>query len=133
MKSKVVPSFLFGGPENPGGRWDARYIMILADLLNPELSIEEAADLLQQHLDAHKYRIGELWRAAHAQSAVTQLGQKFGLNVTDRIRPRLTAIFRELLSRHKTGIGQQMKDMQAQLADLDTRFQAESVVDKMLV
>jgi len=121
-----------GGPENPGMRWDAAYLMILADLLNPQLSIEEATDLLEKHLEEKKIRVGDLWRLSGTPSAVKELGKKFGLEVTDRVRPRFTAVFMELLRRHKDRLRHQAKSIEQQLDDLDQRFQAEALAASVL-
>lgn len=131
-KYAIVPSHLMGGPENPSHRWDAAYVMILADLINPEHSIKEAADLLERHLEEKRIRLGDIWRATNTPSAVQQLAMKFGMTLTDRVRQRFTAIFMELLSRHKDKLREQSKSIEQQLQDLDVRFAAESLAANVL-
>ena len=132
MKHKIIPNRLLSGPENPGARWDARFLMVLADLLDPEMSISEVADMIMQ--PGHKARINlsKLWAAANSDAAVRELAAEYGTRATDRVKDRLMAIFQELLRRKRGERRAEITDIESDLADLERRFGAEEVVEGLL-
>src|SRR5712671_2010668 len=133
MKHASIPSFMLGGPENPSMRLDSNFLLILGELLNPKYSDQEAAELLERDCAAHRVKLGDVFRAANSKSAVEQLAAKLGTTVTERIRPRFEAIFRALVTRHKDRLGGQISDLHGELEGIDRRFQAEALVDGLLL
>lgn len=134
MKTRIIPSHLINGPENPGKRWDARYLMILADMLDPQLTVAQVADLLENPEDKKKHalRYSELWRAANSEKAAELLAANFGSVVTDRTRDRWKAVFQELLRRHRIEQRGQQQSIASALEQLDRRFGAEQVAEALL-
>lgn len=133
MKVKIVPSSLLRAPENPGHRWDAKYLMVLADLLNPELSVAEAASMILNPEDKkHRINLSALWRAANSERAIEELAAEYGTVPSERIKGRLREVFDELLRRHRVGRRADVSSIEGELADLDRRFGAEQMVENFI-